>query len=131
MEEFEEAPPPADALSESLRGFGYSVETALADIVDNSISARAKNVWIKIVLSGPQASIRIVDDGNGMDEKTLREAMRLGSQNPLAPRSAADLGRFGLGMKTASFSQCRRLTVAVVLRRAAGRTAAATPSWRP
>lgn len=112
MQDFEEAPPPADALSESLRGFGYSVETALADIIDNSISARARNVWVDISLSGTNPFIRILDDGDGMTEPVLRDAMRLGSQNPLAPRATLDLGRFGLGLKTASFSQARSLTVA-------------------
>jgi hypothetical protein len=109
---YENAPPPADALSESLRGFGYSVETALADIIDNSITAGARNVWIDLALSGSRSFVRIVEDGRGMDEPTLKDAMRLGSQNPLDPRDGSDLGRFGLGLKTASFSQARSLTVA-------------------
>ncbi len=112
MQDFESAPPPADALSESLRGFGYSIETAIADIIDNSITAQAKNVWITVQLGGSQPFVRILDDGIGMDEDTLRAAMRLGSQSPLVERSAYDLGRFGLGLKTASFSQARSLTVA-------------------
>jgi len=112
MTDYESAPPPADALSESLRGFGYSIETAIADIVDNSITAGASNVWIRINLSGTRPFVRILDDGKGMDVDTLRTAMRLGSQNPLLERSASDLGRFGLGLKTASFSQARSLTVA-------------------
>ncbi|SFO30290.1 ATP-binding protein [Sphingomonas sp. OK281] len=112
MQEYEDAPPPADALSESLRGFGYSVETALADIIDNSITARAKNVRVTLSLGGASPFVLVLDDGNGMDEPTLRDAMRLGSQNPLTPRDSADLGRFGLGLKTASFSQARSLTVA-------------------
>lgn len=112
MQDFEDAPPPADALSESLRGFGYSVETALADIIDNSITAGASNVWISLALTSSEPFVRVVDDGNGMDEQALRDAMRLGSQNPLTPRKSSDLGRFGLGLKTASFSQARSLTVA-------------------
>jgi len=112
MQDYEDAPPPADALTESLRGFGYSVETALADIIDNSITAGAKNVRINLALTGEDVFVRIVDDGRGMDEQTLRDAMRLGSQNPLQRRDGCDLGRFGLGLKTASFSQARSLTVA-------------------
>ena len=112
MPDYEITPPPADALSESLRGFGYSIETAIADIIDNSITARAKNVWVNISLGGEQPFVRILDDGIGMNEETLRDAMRLGSQNPLLVRDSNDLGRFGLGLKTASFSQARSLTVA-------------------
>ena len=112
MPQYESAPPPADALSEALRGFGYSIETAIADIIDNSITAQARNVWIKIRLGGSRPFVRILDDGIGMDESTLRSAMRLGSQSPLVVRSPNDLGRFGLGLKTASFSQARSLTVA-------------------
>lgn len=112
MVDYESAPPPADALTESLRGFGYSMQTAIADIIDNSVSAKAKNIWLQINLSEPNSYVRILDDGLGMNEDTLRTAMRLGSQNPKDARSIADLGRFGLGLKTASFSQARSLTVA-------------------
>lgn len=112
MQEYEDAPPPADALAESLRGFGYSAETAIADIIDNSITAKARNVFVNVELAAGTPFISILDDGEGMSEKTLREAMKLGSQSPLIPRAEADLGRFGLGLKTASFSQARSLTVA-------------------
>jgi hypothetical protein len=106
------APPKASALLESLRGFGYSTATAIADIVDNSIAARATTVDIQFTWNGPQSTISILDNGNGMDENALESAMRLGAINPLEFRGQNDLGRFGLGLKTASFSQCRRLTVA-------------------
>src|SRR4030088_2144380 len=99
------------ALVESLRSGGYSLSTALADILDNSITAHAKNVWIDFHWDGPDSRIAIVDDGEGMDEATLTNAMRPGSANPLDSRRADDLGRFGLGLKTASFSQCRKLSV--------------------
>lgn len=112
LQDFEDAPPPADALVESLRGFGYSAETAIADIIDNSITAHAKNVRVQVALAASTPFISILDDGEGMDEETLRNAMRLGSQNPLITRAVTDLGRFGLGLKTASFSQARSLTVA-------------------
>ena len=103
-------PEPA-ALVESLRAFGYSLRTAIADLVDNSIAAKAKNVWIHFEWDGPDSRITIKDDGEGMTENALIAAMRPGSQSPLEERSPKDLGRFGLGLKTASFSQCRRLTV--------------------
>ena len=110
--EYELAPPPADALIEALRGVGYSLATAIADLVDNSISAGSANVWLAFWWEGRHSFISILDDGEGMDEAALSQAMRPGSINPLEQRNEQDLGRFGLGLKTASFSQCRRLTVA-------------------
>lgn len=97
---------------EALRGLGYTTGTALADIIDNSIAAKASNVEIEFFWNGPRSWIAVRDDGTGMDEVQLDRAMRLGEQSPLDERSPDDLGRFGLGLKTASFSQCRRLTVA-------------------
>lgn len=97
---------------ESLRAFGYSTQSAIADLIDNSISAGARNVWITLFWDGDNSHVVVQDDGRGMDATSLRNAMRPGSRNPLEERDAGDLGRFGLGLKTASFSQCRRLTVA-------------------
>jgi hypothetical protein len=104
--------PRASAMIEALRGLGYSTATALADIIDNSISARAGSVSLGFSWEGDASYVAILDDGFGMDADELDAAMRLGERNPLDPREAGDLGRFGLGLKTASFSQCRRLTVA-------------------
>jgi hypothetical protein len=109
--EYEISAPKPSALVESLRSVGYSLPTAIADILDNSITAQAKNVWIDFHWDGPDSWIAIVDDGNGMDEAALVNAMRPGSANPLDSRKPDDLGRFGLGLKTASFSQCRKLSV--------------------
>lgn len=106
------AAPRASAMIESLRAFGYNLQTAIADLIDNSISAGARNVWLSFCWDGASSYISIRDDGHGMTEAQLISAMRLGSQSPLKKREANDLGRFGLGLKTASFSQCRRLTVA-------------------
>jgi hypothetical protein len=111
------AAPHAAALVESLRAFGYELPTAIADLVDNSISAGARNVWIDFHWDGENSVIAVTDDGHGMTEDQLAVAMRLGSMNPLAKREPGDYGRFGLGMKTASFSQCRRLTVRTRVRR--------------
>lgn len=108
------APPRAMAMLESLRGLGYSTAAALADIIDNSISADATEVHIDFTWDGSNSRIAILDNGSGMDDAELESAMRLGDKNPLDPRSTHDLGRFGMGLKTASFSQCRRLTVAAV-----------------
>ena len=107
----EDVPPRASALAESLRSFGYDLGTAIADLVDNSISAGAKRVWIDFHWAGKDSSIAITDDGGGMTEARLRDAMRLGSRHPGEARDSSDLGRFGLGLKTASFSQCRCVTV--------------------
>ena len=106
------APPRADAMVEALRGLGYSTPTAIADVIDNSIAASATTISITFAWNGGDASIAITDDGVGMSDAELDRAMRLGDRNPLTERAAGDLGRFGLGLKTASFSQCRRLTVA-------------------
>lgn len=108
------APPRAMAMLESLRGLGYSTAAALADIVDNSISAGAREVRIDFQWDGLNSRVLILDDGVGMTDPELEGAMRLGDRNPLAKRETHDLGRFGMGLKTASLSQCRRLTVASV-----------------
>ena len=106
------APPKAAAMIEALRGLGYTASTALADIIDNSIAANADKVDILFSWAGTLSTIAVIDNGEGMDEYELDIAMRLGQKNPLDERGINDLGRFGLGLKTASFSQCRRLTVA-------------------
>ncbi len=108
---FRSAPPKASAMLESLRGLGYSPETAIADTIDNSVSAFAKNVELIFKWDGKRSYVAIVDDGRGMSSDALDSAMRLGDRNPLQQRGAGDLGRFGLGLKTAAFSQGRRLTV--------------------
>jgi len=104
--------PDAASLIESMRAFGYSTPAAVADLVDNSISAGARNVWIDFHWAGTDTHVAVLDDGTGMTELELGEAMRLGSSDPREARDADDLGRFGLGLKTASLSQCRTLTVA-------------------
>jgi len=97
---------------ESLRDIGYSMETALADIIDNSITAGANTVEVRFSWNAGKPWLAISDNGCGMTKDELIAAMRFGSTSPLSCRSADDLGRFGLGLKTASISQCRRLIVA-------------------
>jgi len=109
--DFDDVAPEASAMIESMRAHGYTLATAIADLIDNSIAARCKNVWLQFEWAAEDSWISIVDDGNGMTEQQLVSAMRLGSRSPLALRDSTDLGRFGLGLKTASFSQARRLTV--------------------
>lgn len=103
--------PHPSALIESLRNIGYTTNTALADIIDNSISANATNISAQFRWAELDSWIAIIDDGHGMSEEELTNAMRFGSSSPLDERGINDLGRFGLGMKTASISQCRQLTV--------------------
>lgn len=111
--DFEKTPadPEPRSMIETFRAIGYSIEAAIADIIDNSISAGAKNIWVNLDWKGSETWLSVKDDGTGMDNSELIQAMRPGSKNPLESRSAKDLGRFGLGLKTASFSQCRILSV--------------------
>lgn len=103
-------PPFAPTLIESTRSIGYSLEAAVADIIDNSIAASATAVEI-FFFPIDDAYISILDNGTGMDEAKLDLAMQYGSKSPIDTRDSKDLGRFGLGLKTASLSQCRSLTV--------------------
>ncbi len=102
-------PPYAPTLMESTRAIGYSIESAIADIIDNSIAAEATEIDIDFFPIN--AYISILDNGVGMSDAELQNAMQYGSKNPLETRDDNDLGRYGLGLKTASLSQCRNLTV--------------------
>lgn len=110
-EEWDLAEPRPEALVESLRAFGYSPETAIADLIDNSISANSRHIDVTFYWDGQRSHVAIVDDGDGMTDMELLAAMRPGGLGPLQDRPARDLGRFGLGLKTASFSQARELSV--------------------
>jgi hypothetical protein len=103
-------PPSAADLLESMRAIGYSFEAALADLIDNSLSAGAHHVEVHFS-PYEQAYVAVLDDGGGMTPDELTAAMRHGSRDPRLIRDSSDLGRFGLGLKTASLSQCRKLTV--------------------
>jgi hypothetical protein len=106
-----DVPPAPAALIESMRAFGYSLPTAVADLIDNSISAGARSIDVEFDWDGANSTLAVVDDGGGMDERTLTEAMRLGTRSPVEERAPTDLGRFGLGLKSAAWSQARSLTV--------------------
>lgn len=101
--------PGARRLINSLRNMSYDFVKAVADLIDNSVQANARVVSVRMEFDGDRSWVRISDDGDGMSAEELTEAMRYGSERDYGPN---ELGRFGLGMKTASFSQCRKLTVA-------------------
>jgi len=101
--------PSARRLIASLRDIGYDFQNAVADLVDNSIAAGATSVEVDLLFAGKQSSLRIADDGTGMTPTVLNEAMRFGTRRSY---NGHDLGRFGLGLKTASISQCRTVSVA-------------------
>lgn len=106
----ETAKPNPKSTINSYRSFGYNLSTAIADIIDNSISADAKEIRIAYYWNGQNSFITISDNGNGMNQEELIQAMTPGSKDPEEERHEKDLGRFGMGLKTASFSQCKRLT---------------------
>ncbi|MEE8600787.1 ATP-binding protein [Euzebya tangerina] len=100
--------PSARRLTGSLRDIGYDLNTAVADLVDNAIEAGARHVDIQLIFDGLRSKLVIADDGVGMTSTVLDEALRFGTRRDYE-RNA--LGRYGLGLKTASISQGRRLTV--------------------
>ncbi|MBO6696998.1 MAG: ATP-binding protein [Maricaulis sp.] len=105
-------PPDAASLMMSARSFGnYDLAAALADLIDNSIKAEASEVAVQCLFNGGNPEVRVTDNGCGMSAEELQNAMRPASTNPADERSPDDLGRFGWGLKSASFSQCKRLTV--------------------
>lgn len=107
--------PKADTLMGSMRSMGYSFEAAVADIIDNSISAHCTFVKLLFPMNPiERIAFGILDDGCGMSADELFEAMRYGSAAVEQERDVDDLGRFGLGLKAASLSQCKILTVASI-----------------
>lgn len=116
--------PSARRLIKSLRDMGYDFAQAVADVVDNAIEAKATMVAIDVEFDGDDSWVRITDNGKGMNPEEVREAMRYGAERDY---DAEDLGKFGLGLKTASMSQCQRLSVAS--RSSPERAAIAAYSW--
>jgi len=112
IETYDFTPDPISLL-ESNRNLGYSIEEAISDLVDNSISAGATRISYEINWNNGSPFFLLKDNGRGMSnaENELVNSFRLGSKNPLDQREAKDLGRFGFGMKTASLSQARSLSV--------------------
>lgn len=111
MSVLERNEPTADVLMTSMRSMGYSFESAIADIIDNSIAANATSIELKFPIDPKDEFVAICDNGDGMSEAELYNAMKYGSRHNALERKESDLGRFGLGLKSASLSQCRILTV--------------------
>ena len=111
MDKLRENKPTADVLMTSMRAMGYSFESAVADIIDNSISAHASKISVRFPVDPAECFVAICDNGDGMTPEELFDAMKYGSENKRDGRSSDDLGRFGLGLKSASLSQCRKLSV--------------------
>ena len=111
MPEVIDQSPSPKSHTKTLMRIGYDFNSAIADVIDNSISANAKCIEVYSPPPEGEPFIRILDDGIGMDRDELIQNMRIGCKDPHDIRHAGDLGRFGSGMKTASFSQARRLTV--------------------
>ena len=103
--------PKADFLMGAMRSMGYTFESAIADIIDNSISAGAQNIYLGFPKEPIHQFVYILDDGCGLDKSSLFNAMRYGSSACMSDRHKWDLGRFGLGLKSASLSQCKVLSV--------------------
>lgn len=95
----------------TLSRIGYNLNSAISDIIDNSITANATTIHIELIIINDKPAVIILDDGSGMEENTLTDSMRIGCKDPSIKRDENDLGRFGSGMKMASFSQARKLTV--------------------
>jgi len=104
--------PPAKTLITGIRAIGYNFSTAVADIIDNSISAKATRIDILTEAAGSTPYVAFLDNGIGMSYDELENAMLMGSNREGREESEIELGRFGLGLKAASLSQCRIFTVA-------------------
>ncbi|MFJ7729610.1 ATP-binding protein [Neobacillus sp. NPDC097160] len=103
--------PSAAPVINALRSIGYNARTAVADLVDNCLDAKASTININFEYGDSDGTITIKDNGSGMNEEMIQTAMNIGSKDPRAKRGADELGRFGMGLKTASFSMGKRLSV--------------------
>ena len=112
MATYKKNPPEASILMESMRAMGYTFEAAIADVLDNSLSAQSRNIQLVFPTEPQDCYIAICDDGQGMSNSQLYDAMKYGCNVNEGNRTEYDLGRFGLGLKAASLSQCKNLTVA-------------------
>ncbi|WP_282163698.1 ATP-binding protein [Turicimonas muris] len=110
LENYGIVPPCASDFCKTFSGFGYSIKSAVSDIIDNSISANASTIYISFSRLEEEPYVLIFDNGKGMTSPVLAEAMRFAVER--CDRGSEELGRFGMGLKTASLSQCRRLVVA-------------------
>lgn len=102
------AAPSAARLTSSLRDIGYDFVSAIADLIDNSVAAGATDINVEIEFAGPESKVFIADNGSGLNARGMLEALRFGSRRSYG---SGDLGRYGLGLKTASLSQARSVTM--------------------
>jgi hypothetical protein len=105
------AEPNPEFLIKSIAEQGYSLETAIADLIDNSITANARKIELITMQDQEPFMLCLADDGEGMTELELIKNLQFPSRSPEEIRQKGDLGRFGLGLKTASFSQTRSFTI--------------------
>lgn len=105
---YSSAAPSAARLTSSLRDVGYDFVSAIADLIDNSISAEATDIRVEIEFAGRGSAVYIADNGTGLNPRGMIEALRFGSRRTY---ESGQLGRYGLGLKTASLSQARSVTV--------------------
>ena len=110
LKDYDEIPPPTSIVG-AFRSYGYSFNTAISDLIDNSITAGSTKILIEMQWANGNPYVVVLDDGNGMTEEQLSANVVLGSKNPNEVRDKNDLGRFGLGLKTASFSLARELHI--------------------
>ena len=103
--------PSAKHMLIGLRSMGYSFSTALADILDNSVAAHANKIWVDAEPMDNNSYLYVLDNGFGMTREKLEDAMSFGSTSNHNGTDCLDLGRFGLGLNTASLSQCKRFYV--------------------
>jgi hypothetical protein len=103
--------PSAAPVIQALRSIGYNAQTAIADIIDNSVDAKTDYIHIEFEYDMGNGYIRLEDNGIGMTDAELQQAMTIGSKDPREKRVKEELGRFGMGLKTASFSLGKRLCV--------------------
>lgn len=111
MSHFVDTSPDPKSHIKTLMRIGYTMPSAVSDILDNSITANASKIGIFSLPGLHEPNISILDDGDGMSPDELIKNMKIGCKDPSDERYRGDLGRFGSGMKTASFSQARKLTI--------------------
>lgn len=111
-----EAPPNAFKTLTSLRMMGYDTVASVSDLVDNCIDAGATRVSVEVRQAGKGGKdsgdtgivIDVQDNGIGMDGDTLNQALRLGSETS---HENTDLGKYGMGLVTASLGMARSIYV--------------------
>ena len=100
---------PSTNMVDVISNSGYTLNSAIADIIDNSISANAKNIDIRFIFNGLDSKIVIIDDGDGMNYSKIKEALIYANRNVNDVRASNDIGRYSIGLNSASSSFCNCL----------------------